>query len=97
MATKKKGKQVALMSDLEFMKATRDWPLWPYLPVKKPPCPELGSTSGLLWAYDVDRGRVIIYGAFIYKMPPTRDDFLATKFKEYPSLEAMAADGWVVD
>ncbi len=74
------------------------WGMWPYLPLKRP---GIGMPECVLvWAYTTDpeeKHPIPIYKAYLYQLPKTKEEFLATKLKEYASFEALVADGWVVD
>jgi hypothetical protein len=68
------------------------WPRWPWLPVKKSAQTLL---TGLLCCSEEHlEGKMIIYHAYLYKMPETMEGVPTT---EYPNVDAMLADGWVID
>ena len=66
------------------------WPRWPWLTVKKPAQTML---TGLLCDEHLE-GKMIIFHAYLYKMPTTMEGVPTT---EYPNVDAMLADGWVID
>lgn len=71
------------------------WPYWPVLPVKKNPIFEDGNCGVLL-----DTGNImgkpvvkpVVYLTNLYVL-----DIKNCPKKEYESIDAMLADGWVVD
>lgn len=96
------GKKKKQPTDLECMGNDRRWGLWPYLPIKRTLKDQSVPEFGLLWAYDVARNKhnktpISVFGAFVYRLPPTREDFLATKKLEYANLEDLVAEGWIID
>lgn len=94
----KKRKSVKDMSHLEVMKGQDTWGLWPYLPIKRHVNHEVECC--LLWAYKTfveGNPPIPVFGASVYRLPETSEKFLATKKYEYANLEAVVADGWVVD
>ncbi len=82
-------------SDAEFISDPALWPLWPYLPIKRYPEGYHGPECCLLMA--TERPWEVLFAACVYNLPKTREEFLKTKKYTYPSVEALLADGWVVD
>lgn len=75
------------------------WPCWPYLPVKKAGKAHLGVEGkclGLLLATEelVNQGKPTVYYVSLYDVPK---DLASAPKKEYPTVEALLDDGWVVD
>ena len=78
-----------VLTDLEMMSSPNDWPRWPQLPLKRWRDGEMDCGVIVEWASGV---RPIIYLKNLFQ------NFAAdTPTVEYPSLEALVADGWVVD
>lgn len=78
---------------LHFVKSPPRWPMWPYLPVKKRSSkPGEGPECGTLFARSLDekQPQPIIFDSIDSKNR-------TTVIAQYDSLEAMVADGWVVD
>lgn len=95
------SKTMTKPTDLDCIKNDKCWGLWPYLPIKRYPQGK-SIECGLLRVYEtqrcIQRGEKLpVFSAFVYKLPPTVEEFLATKFLEYDSVEALIADGWVID
>jgi hypothetical protein len=69
------------------------WPRWPFLPVKRWVGHDL--QCGLIEACT---GRLTwVRIANLWGLPKTRAEFDALPKHEYPTPEALIADGWVVD
>lgn len=83
---------MAKLTDVEFIKAEEKWPNWPYLPMKRRRDgeePEFGSIiSGSLFS---------IRKGYFRTLPKTLPELLALPTWEYGSIEAMLADGWLID
>lgn len=72
--------------DVAIMKTPQIWPCWPFLPVKRV---RNGIETAVLGAFS-EAPLTRLYLCNMY-------DFDHTKFKDYESAEAIAADGWIVD
>lgn len=93
---------MAIPTDLDCMRDDMCWGLWPYLPIKRRNQSDV--ECGLIWAYRLFTGKpgvlqspIPVFTAFVYKLPPTLEEFLATKKYEYATLEALVAAGWIID
>ena len=77
-----------------MMKNLGAWPRWPWLPLKRyvnGGMPDLGALHA---DYAIDcKPRVYFINVFGASWFPHPKD----EFKEYDNLEAMIADGWIVD
>lgn len=74
------------------------WPIWPYLPMKKQGNP--GCFCAWAGDYKNDnepRTEINLYEANVFHLPKTVEKFKATKKHTYPTIEALLADGWIVD
>jgi hypothetical protein len=74
---------------LEFLREDRAWPNLTVLPVKRysgDPLPLLG----LVFFND----KLTVHEANLYDRA---EDILASKKWTYPSIDAMVADGWIID
>jgi hypothetical protein len=76
--------------DLKMMRTPEDWPVWPRLPLKRRQGGGQPPELGFLVAIAEWRTRVFFDDMFA----PITDD---TRCKDYPDLEAIVADGWIVD
>lgn len=97
MATKKKNSKWA-QNDANFVTHPDLWPKWPYLPIKRWVKDEKGREDmecGIILGTETPWSRVFV--ANIWHLPPTREEFLKTEKYQYPTVEALLADGWVVD
>lgn len=91
--------------DPELIRDSRQWPAWPWLPVKRPPGdPETADSEvGLIYEEDVAADGVVrVFEA----TGATAQSLMAGHLiagrdlpvrVEYDSLEAMLEDGWRVD
>jgi len=66
------------------------WPLWPQLPLKRYVDEQMFPEFGVLFPKTKDVYSVQLR---MVNMPRTED----TKTVEYPTIDALLADGWVVD
>jgi hypothetical protein len=64
------------------------WPLWPFLPLKR--SKEGERELGVF--YESTKGKIEVIMSNVFA-----DDFCRAPRKEYPSIDALLADGWVVD
>lgn len=83
--------------DLERMKAHNDWPMWPVLPIKKR-VKNSSPECAILFA----DGRPTVIKTGLYALDDLPGKSYAEKFaglqkQEYPTFEALVADGWEVD
>lgn len=76
------------MSDKEFMLSSDLWPIWPVLPLKKR---DGSGDSGFLHGGPPATGKVEMRIGNIYG---NREDWTVVKYED---LDALLADGWVVD
>jgi hypothetical protein len=91
------------MEDREMILRPVEWPRWPTLPVKRFVEHEL--KCGFIVAEHSDPAKpVTIYESSIYNLPngcKTWGDVLAgipeEKRRRYDNVDAMLADGWMVD
>lgn len=80
--------------DLAMMKDPALWPVYPYLPVKKP-SPDGGwPTLGVLIE---DATEATVFFTNMFELPLTEAQLIKVPKKEYASFEDMVADGWIVD
>ena len=91
----------ATARDLLYFQTPRQWPRYPFLPVRRHPPGSTECQLGLL--YDA-RGVSGTYGLSatvflvnLFDVPPTEAEFLALPRRVYDTFEELAADGWVID
>lgn len=80
--------------ELTMMQNPRNWPLWPFLPVKQPMSsglPRCGVLVEMKWDEPI---KPIVYDCIVH-MPKSFDP--DKKIAEYNSFEEMLEAGWVVD
>jgi len=70
------------MTDIEFLKRADLWPRWPLLPVKR-----------TRW----ETGALVEDGETNVAFPAVYDPIVGVVLHQYDSLEALVADGWVID
>ncbi len=93
MAKKVKSK-VPEFDHLAMIRDSYRWGRWPYLPMKRDNNSLEDKNLGVL----VDDGKSLtIYHVYLFGLPATREEFLASPQTTYESHEAMLADGWMVD
>lgn len=99
MTTKK------VCSDAAMIRNPDTWPSWPYLPMKK------RDKNGRQWGSVEDKcggvlmateetcknGHPTIHHVYLFGLPKTREEFRAAPTTRYDSIEAILADGWVID
>lgn len=78
------------IDDLAFMRDENKWPNWPMLPVKR-----YTDRGGAPECGIVLSGKTTVYIAYMWGLK--EDTFDTCKKYEYGSLDAILADGWVVD
>ncbi len=84
------------IDDVAFLKAPGNWPMWPYVPVKRASkeeheLPELGVVS-----VSVDGKELCVYpGVELFSMNIVQEMKEATRVVQ--SAEQIVADGWRVD
>jgi hypothetical protein len=87
-------------SDLEFIKDPERWPPWPFVPLVKRVGGRLPNaedrTAGVLFYGDPPPPYVVHY-VLVALLPDTKAEFDALPKTEYPTAEALVADGWQVD
>jgi hypothetical protein len=75
-----------------FIQDTGKWPLGDRLPIKKPR--EVGlPMMGYLVALNVETDKKIV----VFKGPVFHSDAKPERLERYENLDAVIADGWVVD
>ena len=82
---------------LDFLKDPDRWPLWPLLPIKRSR-PKQGPECALMFA----SGKPEVIFGDLYALDSRPGESYSEKFaglqrKEYPTFEAMVADGWRPD
>lgn len=74
---------------IKFIHAVDNWPQWPWLPVKR------HQSSGLQTGVIYGGKKTEIRNVNLFAL--TRESWEAAEVHEYHSVEALVADGWVVD
>jgi hypothetical protein len=80
-----------MFNDLEFVRNPNDWPMYPYLPLKRRG--HLNNT-GFICADGASR---TIYLANIFAVMEGEVEIANTEKIIYSSLEELLKDGWMVD
>lgn len=81
------------MTDKEMIENPLNWPRYPFLPVKRYRKPGELADCRVIWV----GARTRLVEANLFALPKTKEDFLALPYTEYANIEAVLADGWVVD
>lgn len=85
--------------DLAMMQSPNDWPNWPVLPIKKWDKEKHQMDCACI----IDEGPlrqsvgIKVYLVSMYQLCEKSKPLMEHKSKEYPSLDALVADGWKVD
>ncbi len=93
-----------MKTDKQFIESSGHWPGWPFLPLKRDrkKYPEhtgmLVDVQRISETFDKNHSslRTILF-ASIYAVAAGEVDLKSVKKQEYPSIDAMLADGWMVD
>ena len=81
------------LTDKEFIQKPDDWPYWPFLPVKRPKdagFPEIGVILAI-------GGKLSTVYLVNINADSLEERIKISERKEYPNVDAMLADGWIVD
>jgi hypothetical protein len=82
--------------NLILQRGGKYWPSWPFLPIKRKDNRLENKNLGFLYHDAVHSdGKVRVYHAYMFDMPGVKLSDIPTT--EYDSVDAMLADGWVVD
>lgn len=99
--TKKPEPKLGPGDDAQMIRSPGLWPRWPVLPVKKPGFWEdqSGKKMGVIFDEPRDKGwRIIHVNLYaVGTMPEEKWKKVCSEATRYESLEALLADGWVVD
>ncbi len=76
-----------------LMVDTESWPQWPYLPVKRYDSSMENNNLGILVDL-LDGKHWTVYHVNLYDIP---QDLRTARRTEYATVDALLADGWVVD
>ncbi len=82
--------------DRQFILNPSEWPLWPFLPLKRRDHNLDMKNLGLLVAAQRDEG-FTVHHVCLHDLPMSREAFHAAPKTHYPTADALLADGWVVD
>lgn len=87
------------MSDKAMIQDPNKWPAWPFLPLKKGSYPSIEDKRlGVLYHSPTwSDGKVHVIHCYLFAPPKTREELHATPSTVYESVDALLADGWVVD
>ncbi len=80
-----------MLDDAAMMRNQSSWPAWPVLPVKKYNKPGEMPDVGTMFA-----GQTKVFKCNMFDLSGTEDLTKLDSF-DYPSVEAIIADGWRVD
>lgn len=78
---------------LEFLRTPDEWPNWPLCPVKKRMVTNVANDVGLVIEGPSGTEPVV----FLCNLWRVKEDFDTATQLKYESLEALVADGWMVD
>jgi hypothetical protein len=73
---------------LDMLQSPQEWPKWPWLPIKRYQKENTWPECGLVYADGAFKVYRYHYGSTVVEV---------ANFTEYPSPQAIVADGWIVD
>lgn len=90
---------MAAFNDKAMILDPNKWPSWPFLPLKKGSYPSLENKRlGVLYHSPVwSDGKVHVVHIYMFAPPKTAAELHASPATVYDSVDAMLADGWIVD
>lgn len=84
--------------DKTYIKAFASWWTWPFCPVKRGNNSLKDKNLGFLLATEEhSKGKMVIYHLYMFLAPFSKEQLEAADKTQYDSIDAMLADGWVVD
>lgn len=89
--------------DKKMMLDYANWPCWPTLPIKRKNHSIADKNLGILVATQeyVDalkgKSKIVVYHVYMYGLPKTKEEWAAAPKTEYDTIDALLADGWIVD
>jgi len=86
--------RISYNNDQDMIKHPDAWPQWPYLPVKRRKGAKATLECGVIYE---GTGIKTVRVANLFALPTEYQDFLTLPKYEYDSVDALLADGWVVD
>jgi len=97
------AKKLTVGDDAEMIRSYNRWPAWPMLPVKRRNNSLEDKNLGVLLSDQAHadavkgKGKIIVYHVYLFLPPEGKAGWEAAPKTEYDTVEAMLADGWVVD
>lgn len=90
---------MASISDAEMLGDPSNWPFYPFLPVKRSSrvAGELPECCTIFAGESKPKGPIKLVKKGMYSLPKDHAEFEELERYEYPNIEAIIADGWVVD
>lgn len=94
MITKEERIQQRRKEDIEFINDPYGWPVYPFLPMKRTG-PDHSNVSGVI----INPERTVVYekNMFSFESGELLPQLKDAKKHQYESVEALVADGWMVD
>ena len=91
-----KTKTMPACDDRAMVLNPNKWPRWPFLPMKRP------GNHGPECCFLVQQKELILYKTYMFGLDDLPGDTFAEKVKDvktyrYDNVDALLADGWVVD
>lgn len=89
--------------DAVYIRKYADWWRWPFCPLKRRNNELREKNLGVLLASQEHadavkgKGKFRVYHCYMFDPPETKEEWDATPYTEYDTLEALLADGWMVD
>jgi hypothetical protein len=103
MKTKKQAATDDKSRDRAYILDFDHWGAWPYCPLKRGNCSRLDKNLGFLLATEEHadackgKGKFVVYLAYMFAPPKGKEEYDACPKLEYDSVDALLADGWMVD
>ena len=100
---KAKPKTLPACDDKQMIMDPTSWPAWPYLPLKRKNNSLEDGNLGVMLATQEHADAVkgtrpfCIFHVYMFAPPKGKEEWDAAKRTEYANLDALLADGWIVD
>lgn len=92
--SKHRQQNESYVHDRAMMRNPDNWPVWPYLPLKRGDYSLENRNLGILW---VGTNGLTVHFCYLFDLPKTAEEFKALPSQTYESVDEILADGWIVD
>lgn len=84
------------LDDRAFISDPNRWPCWPLLPIKRGNQQLNDKNLGVLFDTDPKKG-YRVYHCYLFDLPMPQKQFAQVPHTDYATVDALLADGWMVD